>query len=259
MLSYAFRALRGNGYRRMAAESFHNSAELCAAILCRGVSAQLKRGFQREYVPFTEPLTMLRRQLVCDFDEYSINTYKNRILKSTLELLIRADISKQRKHEIRNLLMYFGDVDTIDMHSVNWHLQYYRNDEEYQMLISICYLVVKGLLHSAQSGSLKLAEFDEPQMARLYEKFILEYYRKEHPELKVASSQIEWALDAPNAHLLPQMQSDIMLSRGARTLIIDAKFYNQIMSPSPYGAAMYPACCYMQKRTSSLPSMKRST
>lgn len=194
MLSYAFRALRGNGYRRMAAESFHNSAELCAAILCRGVSAQLKRGFQREYIPFTEPLTavrgkiditgslksnsMLRRQLVCDFDEYSINTYKNRILKSTLELLITADISKQRKHEIRNLLMYFGDVDTIDMHSVNWHLQYYRNDEEYQMLISICYLVVKGLLHSAQSGSLKLAEFDEPQMARLYEKFILEYYRK---------------------------------------------------------------------------------
>lgn len=138
MLSYAFRALRGNGYRRMAAESFHNSAELCAAILCRGISAQLKRGFQREYIPFTESLTavrgkiditgslknnsMLRRQLVCDFDEYSINTYKNRILKSTLELLIRADISKQRKHEIRNLLMYFGDVDTIDMYSVNWHL-----------------------------------------------------------------------------------------------------------------------------------------
>ena len=254
MLSYAFRALRGNGYRRMAAESFHNSAELCAAILCRGISAQLKRGFQREYIPFTESLTavrgkiditgslknnsMLRRQLVCDFDEYSINTYKNRILKSTLELLIRADISKQRKHEIRNLLMYFGDVDTIDMYSVNWHLQYYRKDEEYQMLISICYLVVKGLLHSAQSGSLKLAEFDEPQMARLYEKFILEYYRKEHPELKVASSQIEWALDAPNAHLLPQMQSDIMLSRGARTLIIDAKFYNQIMSPSPYSAGL---------------------
>ena len=104
------------------------------------------------------------------------------------------------------------------------------------MLISICYLVVKGLLHSVQSGSLKLAEFDEPQMARLYEKFILEYYRKEHPELKVASSQIEWALDAPNSHLLPQMQSDIMLSRGTKTLIIDAKFYNQIMSPSPYSA-----------------------
>ena len=116
MLSYAFRTLRGNGYRRMAAESFHNSAELCAAILCRGVSAQLKRGFQREYIPFTEPLTavrgkidisgslksnsMLRRQLVCDFDEYSINTYKNRILKSTLELLLKADISKQRNKVI---------------------------------------------------------------------------------------------------------------------------------------------------------------
>ena len=111
MLSYAFRALRGNGYRRMAAEPFGNSAELCAAILCRGISAQLKRGFQREYIPFTEPLTavrgkiditdslkrnsMLRQQLVCDFDEYSINTYKNRILKSTLELLIRADITAQ--------------------------------------------------------------------------------------------------------------------------------------------------------------------
>ena len=35
---------------------------------------------------------------------------------------------------------------------------------------------------------------------------------------------------------VPQTQSDIMLSRGTKTLIIDAKFYNQIIPPSPYGA-----------------------
>lgn len=252
MLSYAFRALREKGYRRIATEPFANSAELCAAILCRGVSLQLKRGFQREYIPFSEPLSsvhgkiditdslksgaMIKKRLVCSYDDYSVNSYKNRILKSTLELLLTFDISKQRKHEIRSLLMYFADVDTVDIHSINWHLQYYRNDQEYQMLLSVCYLVIKSLLHSSASGIVKLTEFDEPQMARLYEKFILEYYRKEHPELKTASAQIDWALDAPNAHLLPQMQSDIMLSRGAKTLIIDAKFYNQIIPPSPYGA-----------------------
>ena len=85
--------------------------------------------------------------------------------------------------------MYFGDVDTLDMHSVNWHLQYYRNDEEYQMLISICYLVVNGLLHSAQSGSLKFTELDEPQMARLYEKFILARGPGERSKYQIVQKQ----------------------------------------------------------------------
>ena len=49
MLSYAFQALQTQTYKNLATENFHNTAELCAAILDKGVSTQLKRGLGRDY------------------------------------------------------------------------------------------------------------------------------------------------------------------------------------------------------------------
>ena len=50
MLSYAFRVLNEQGYKSIATEEFHNVAELCASILTKGVSLQLKRGLGKEYI-----------------------------------------------------------------------------------------------------------------------------------------------------------------------------------------------------------------
>ena len=98
------------------------------------------------------------------------------------------------------------------------------------MLISICYLVIKGMLHTQTDGSIKLLDvIDEQRMSHLYEKFILEYYRREWKCLNVSASQIPWALDNEYDEMLPVMQSDIMLEYGYKTLIIDAKYYAQTM------------------------------
>lgn len=94
------------------------------------------------------------------------------------------------------------------------------------MLISICYLILKGLLQTTSDGSTKLMDFlDEQRMCRLYEKFILEYYRKEHPEIRASASQIPWDTDDDYREMLPVMQSDIMLKSVDKTLVIDAKYY----------------------------------
>ena len=98
------------------------------------------------------------------------------------------------------------------------------------MLISICYLIIRGLLQTKSDGTTKLMDFlDEQHMSRLYEKFILEYYRKEHKEIDVSSSQIPWNLDDGESAMLPIMQSDVMLHSKDRTLIIDAKYYSRSM------------------------------
>ena len=95
------------------------------------------------------------------------------------------------------------------------------------MLISICYLVVKGLLQTNADGTMKLMDFlDEQRMCRLYEKFILEYYKKHYPELTVSASQIPWSLDDGIGTMLPVMQSDIHLQKDNTVLIIDAKYYS---------------------------------
>ena len=244
MLSYAFQVLNEQGYKDIATEQFDNVAELCAAILTKGIAVQLKRGLGKEYIPQTEVLSslrgkiditesiktqsVLRKQLVCTYDDFTVNSYLNRILKSTMELLLHADISKARKKSLRKLMIYFVDVDVLDIHTINWSIRYDRNNQTYRMLISICYLVVKGLLQTNSDGSTRLMDFiDEQRMCRLYEKFILEYYRKEHPEVSARASQIPWQLDDGFSDMLPVMQSDITLSQGNRTLIIDAKYYAQ--------------------------------
>lgn len=242
MLSYAFQVLNEQGYKNIATEQFNNTAELMAAILAKGIAVQIKRGLGKEYIPQTEPLsalrgkidiaesiktqTMLKKQMICTYDEFSVNGTMNRIIKSTVELLLRSDISKTRKKELRKLMVYFGDVEPIDLYTVNWNIQYNRNNQTYRLLISICYLVVKGLLQTNSDGSTRLMEFvDEQRMCRLYEKFILEYYRKEYPEITANASQIPWQLDDGISAMLPVMQTDIMLTYKEKVLIIDAKYY----------------------------------
>ena len=246
MLSYAFQVLNEQGYKNIEMEQFDNVAELCTAILSKGVAMQIKRGLRHEYIEDKEPLSSLRgrieisesiktrsilkRQLVCSYDDFSENSYMNRIIKTTLELLLHADIAKRRKKELRKLMVIFSNVDILDIHTINWRFQYNRNNQSYHMLISICYLVIKGLLQTNSAGTTKLMDFlDEQRMSRLYEKFILEYYRKEFSQLSVNASQIPWALDDGMGDMLPVMQSDIMLSRGSDTLIIDAKYYTNTM------------------------------
>lgn len=243
MLAYAFQILREQGYESCGTEEFENTADLLSAILAKGVSIQIKRGLGRTYIEETEPLsclrgkidvtesikqqTIIKQQLVCTYDEFSVDTYMNRILKTTMELLLRYDIPKTRKKELRNLLLYFKEVRIVDVHSIDWSFHFNRNNQSYQMLMAICYLIIKGLLQTSADGSVKLMQFlDEQRMCRLYEKFILEYYKKHYPQIRTSASQIGWALDDGISAMLPTMQSDIMLTYGNKTLIIDAKYYS---------------------------------
>jgi len=247
MLSYAFHLLNEQGYKKLATEDFRNAGDLCAAILIRGISYQLKRGLGREYISETDTISairgkieitesiknqsMIRSQMVCTYDEFSVDSELNRIIKSTVVMLLKADISSQRKKDLRKLMVFFADVSVVDVHSINWSVKYNRNNQTYRLLITICHLVVKGLLQTNLDGSMKMMDFfDEQRMCRLYEKFILEYYKKHYyPQIKAAASQIDWALDDGIGIMLPTMQSDIMLSckvgNTEKTLIIDAKYY----------------------------------
>ena len=251
MLSYAFQTLQAENYKDLAAENFHNTAELCAAILDKGIGIQLKHGLRRDYVSKSESLstlqgklnisesiktqTMLKKQMICTYDEFSTNIQFNQIIKSTVLLLLKANITNSRKKSLRKLLLFFSDVNEIDLHFVNWNQQYNRSNQNYQMLIGTCYLVYKGLLTTQNNGTTKLMDFfDGQRMCRLYEKFLLEYYRKEHPELTANASQIAWQLDDTENQMLPRMQTDIMLSKNNNILIIDAKYYSH-MTQQQYG------------------------
>lgn len=244
MLSYAFTVLNENGYRKVMLEDFDNATELYTAILIKGVSDQIKRGLHYEYVDKQVSLTMVKgkidisksirnldvmnKKLSCSYDEYSINNYLNQIIKSTMLLLLKEDISKDRKKKLKNLLVHFDDVDRLELGSINWNMRFTRNNKTYKMLISICSLIVDGYLQSNNDGNKQMMDFiDEQRMSRLYEKFLFEYFKKSFPQLTITAAHIPWNLDDNKTAMLPTMKSDIMISDHKNCLIIDAKYYTK--------------------------------
>jgi len=242
MLSYAFQNLKQGKYKTCETENFDNARDLFAEILIKGVSQEIKRGLGKEYIleqaqlsnpkgkfNITESIknsAIQKKQLVCEYDEFSINSYLNRIIKTTSILLLKSDISLERKKSLKRLMIYFNDVEELNPFNINWKIQFNKNNQTYKMLIHICWLIIKGLIQSNNNGQFKINDFiDEQRMCRLYEKFILEFYKKEFPNLKVSSSQIKWHLDDDNDFMLPTMQSDIMIETKDKVLIIDAKYY----------------------------------
>lgn len=274
MLAYAFQALTPQGSCYVSAETFANTADLFAAILIRGISVQIKRGLTQEYISRAEPLatpkgqlnltesvktkSILRQRLVCTYDEFSINCKINQILKSTILLLMKANIAKERRRAMRKLLVYFEEVDTIPLSSVNWHMRFHRNNQSYRLLMGVCYLTAKGLLQSGQGGHVRVMDYlDEQRMCRLYEKFILEFYRREYPQLTPSAAKIDWQLDDGLGDLLPEMRSDITLAQGNRVLIIDAKYYANILQmhfdvPKIHSANLYQIFTYVKNKEAEL-------
>ena len=131
MLSYAFSESRGTDYRYMNVENLDTMKDLCACILVRAVSLQLKRGLIREYMSREEDELMSPKgkieitasitsgaiqdhRLVCSHDEFSENSVRNRIVKQTFSccwLRCQAGVS----HRNRKLIRFFADVDFIDL------------------------------------------------------------------------------------------------------------------------------------------------
>lgn len=248
MLAYAFKVLHQDGYKSVADEEFDNVGDLLAAILAKGIAQQIKRGLGREYISLTEPLssltgkvdvtasikqqTLRRKQLVCSFDELSENVYINQILKTTAYVLVlSSEVSIQQKKALKKVMLYFADVDLLEPRQIQWSsVKYNRNNATYKMLIHLCYMVIKGLLLTETNGTRKLARYlDNQQMHNLYQRFVLEYYRRHYPAFKVTAAYIAWDVDDGITDLLPAMKTDITIEYRGKTLIIDTKYYSRSM------------------------------
>lgn len=248
MLTYAFQVLKQENYENIASEDFENIEDLFTAILAKGIAQQLKHGLYREYIHKYENLSTIRgkidingtiinkiqrkQEISCEYDELSENNIFNQILKSTsLILMKQASVKKKHKTDMKKAMLFFKDVDTIDLFAIKWNvLSYQRNNQNYKMLLNICYFVIEGLLLSTTKGEYKIANFlNEEYMHRLFERFVLEYYKFHYPKLSVKAAQIGWDIDDEMIEYLPKMETDITIKYKGKTLIIDTKYYKKTM------------------------------
>lgn len=175
MLAYAFQVLRQKNYDNVAAEDFDNVQDLFAAILAKGVSQQLKQGLYREYITKNEDLSILRGKLdiygtiknqiqrkmflSCEYDELSVNNIFNQILKTTITILIKdTGVKKLHKAELKKIVLFFNEVDEIGLSNIRWDsLIYQRNNQNYEMLMNVCYFVLDGMIQTTNKGNYKVS------------------------------------------------------------------------------------------------------
>ena len=276
MLSYAFQVLKQTNYETVAAEAFDKVEDLFAAILAKGTAQQVKQGLYRTYMPRQEVLSVLRgkldmrgtirekmqrrQKLACEVDELTENNRFNQILKTTMCVLLRSGgVENERKNALKKLLIFFDGVETLNPSAIDWkRLVIQKNNRSYEMLMSICYFVLEGMLQTTEKGEYRMASFSDEHMAKLYERFILEYYRQNHPELDdVRAAQVKWNLtgeqDERMIRFLPMMQTDVMLRYHEKTLIIDAKYYGKTLQHqfdkySLHSANLYQMFTYVKNQ-----------
>ena len=252
MLAYAFQVLCQKNYMEIASEEFQNVQDLFAAILARGIAQQLKQGLYRTYRTETQDLTVLRGKLCmhgtirnqiqrkkvlsCEYDTLSVNNILNQIVKTTASILIReAAVQPRYRTELKKVMVFLDEVEEIDALRIRWDmLRYQRNNKNYEMLLNICYFVLNGMLQTTEKGTYKMTAFSDAHMHKLYERFVLAYYRKHHIYLEeIKAARVKWNLKPETENhmicFLPVMQTDIFLKYQEKILIIDTKYYGKTM------------------------------
>lgn len=267
MLAYAFRDFRFNIEEDIAREQFEEAHELFTEILIRGVSYLVKQGLFKTYESYEGALSTIRGKIhlyktyeiglanphkaYCTYDELTENNIYNQILKTTFQYLLQCDnVSSCRKDLVRRLLIYFHEVDAVNLHNIRWNIiSFDRRNRHYQMLINICEFVQEDMLMTTKEGTYRMKVLSEKNMNLLFQRFVLTYFQRHHPETNARSEQIRWNFEEDNDEgLLPIMQTDIMLSLGERILIIDTKYYSHILQ-SHYNKQIFHSHNFMQLYT----------
>lgn len=126
------------------------------------------------------------KKLACLYEELSADNLPNRVLKSTARLLLcLAPLKEQTQASLKRALLYYEPVSLVEPAAIAWKsLRLERKNQSMQMLLNICYFVLNHLLLTTESGRYQMAAFlDEQGMARLFEKFVLEYLKKHYPQV----------------------------------------------------------------------------
>ncbi len=258
MLVYAYMNSASKAYEKVSNEEFNddNIYTLLSELLITGVSYQLKKGLNKEYIECSDELSILRgkinltetirknsliyKKVACDYDEYTIDSYMNRIIKTALKYLLKCEyLRKDQKKKIHQVLLYFNNVNELDYRTIDFSvIRYNQNNISYKLLMAVCELIFKDLLFTTENGEKKFKKaIDEKRYDSLFENFVKGYYRRHYSKLSPSSSPIDWNLDEPtDIRYLPKMRTDITLNnkKNNKILIIDTKFYNKIIAKNEF-------------------------
>ena len=279
LLCYAWRHVEDSDVARLAElAGLDEIHDLLGTVLAEGTFRLLRSGIDRGYREFREDLAGVRGRiavsetaaralqrrgrLACDFEELSHDVLHNRIIRSTLFLLLRVpDLDREVRERIRFAYRRLGGVRVVRLNrGVFGGVQLDRNRRAYQLLLSVCRLVNDCLLVDERSGDATFADFrrDRHRMWELFQDFVTEFYRSEQSAYQVnrRGRRIAWDDQGTDEHdraRIPRMEGDVLLDSPKRRIVLDTKYYPHALT-THYGVRklrpehLYQILAYVRNR-----------
>lgn len=231
--------------------------EAVAALYDRSVNTALARGMRRQYVGHEERLVALRGRvdmgaqsrsplptpLACRFDEYSIDTPHNQLLKAALVRLVRLEhLDADTRASLRRTLSWFGDVDD-RCPPVAPLLQrgFSRLDAHYRTPVELAALIVEDSSLRDRFGQHAGASF-LIDMNAVFERYVTAALRTHlQPLGLVVSDQHPGHLDWERSVVV---RPDVVVLRGDEPVFVADLKYKAPDEPEGRNADLYQLLAY---------------
>ena len=243
----------------------HDLPDLIARLLAKAAEHRFKRNLTRGYrsremvltrvrgridLLTTETRLLLARgEVFCHFHDLTIDTPRNRLVRSALDLMARLVQSEELAHRCRSLASNLARSGVGSLKPSRSELaldQIGRNDAADRFMVALALLAFDLALPTEESGPTALVapEREETWVRQLFEKAVLGFAQVELEPLGWSvhgSVPLHWQVSSCSGGItviLPRMVTDIILDppNGRRSVIVDTKF-SSILGVRRFGGA----------------------
>ena len=231
-------------------------ADLWALVLSQAFERQVRRGLDHGYrsdegrlslprgridpVRSTATGALASAMIECRWDEFVSDTPPNRIIKATMRRLATCSgLDRSLSHRLGRLWRGLDQVADItpNLQSIR-SVQLNRHNAAYGMMLSVCELVLLFLQPGDGDGEFRFRDprRDDQHMARLFQDFLTTWFERHHDPTEfhsIGATMMRWPAEplgpVDDLERLPAMLTDITLQGPLRTLIVDAKYYHDVL------------------------------
>jgi 5-methylcytosine-specific restriction enzyme subunit McrC len=217
-----------------------NLYELFVAMYIKEVQILVKHGIRSSYVQEEDNLNCLKGKLVFSqhikynmahkekfyfaYDDFNMNTPENRIVKATLEKLLKITQSAKNSKDIRQLLPAFEMIDSSKNYEADLSLiTINRNTKDYDLLIKWARIFLFNKSFTTFSGKARSRAILFP-MESVYESYIAKQIRRMFGEKGWDVSAQDHAFHLFSEPKRFALRPDIVVRRDGLTVVMDTKW-----------------------------------
>ena len=189
-----------------------------------------------------------KERFFVEYDEFSINRPENRLIKSTVMLLLRLSHNSANLKDLNIIRAMLADIEeSANYDSDLAKVSYQRTAVEYKNVMDWCRLFLKKLTYTTFSGKNINFAFLFP-MERVFESYVAKKVRTLLPSEYTVSVQDKsrWLFDYPR-RMFPLRPDIVIKKNGKPKLILDTKWKLLSDPPSPDQADMYQMYAYLNR------------